>query len=145
MNSNIIYPFSFSGRQLDFAGHVRIEHNMWDYLFFRLYLHMKDPNDFNGIESYISDLIRDDDISWIPRGQTVGINDKQSHESSKPDATLEADMNNLSLNLQGFLSRRLDASDTMRKIAGDELQETLRGLRDDIDILKAKISDMESS
>ena len=28
---------------LDFKEHVAAQHNMWDYLFFRLYLEAKDP------------------------------------------------------------------------------------------------------
>ena len=42
----------FERLSLDFKAHLRHEHNMWDYLFFSLYLEQKDPTEFNGLETY---------------------------------------------------------------------------------------------
>jgi hypothetical protein len=35
-----------------FASHIRMEHNMWDYIFFLIYLKVKDVTEFTGIERY---------------------------------------------------------------------------------------------
>lgn len=33
-----------------FLTHIKKEHNMWDYIFFLIYLKTKDPNNYFGIE-----------------------------------------------------------------------------------------------
>ena len=40
------------------------QHNMWDYLFFRLYLEAKDPADFTGLETYCWEQQQKQDIHW---------------------------------------------------------------------------------
>ena len=47
-------------------GHLKKEHNMWDYLFFSLYLEEKDPTDFTGLETYCWQLIQQKKITWFP-------------------------------------------------------------------------------
>ena len=37
----------------DFNTHIKNEHNMWDYIFFLIYLKNKDPNEYTGIERYV--------------------------------------------------------------------------------------------
>ena len=37
------------------------DHNLWNYIFYLAYLDKKDPMDYNGIESYISSLCKNDD------------------------------------------------------------------------------------
>lgn len=33
-----------------YSVHIREEHNMWDYVFFLIYLQLKDQNEFTGAE-----------------------------------------------------------------------------------------------
>jgi inositol 1,4,5-triphosphate receptor type 1 len=35
---------------LNFSDHIDHEHNMWDYMFYMIYLQEKDPNEYDGIE-----------------------------------------------------------------------------------------------
>ncbi len=37
---------------------------MWNYVFYIAYLYQKDPTEFSGTESYIYDLIENEDSSW---------------------------------------------------------------------------------
>ena len=39
---------------------------MWNYIYYIAYLNHKDENDYNGNESYISNKVKGDDISWLP-------------------------------------------------------------------------------
>lgn len=41
----------FEQLNLPFKAHVREEHNMWDYVFFRMYLEEKDTIDYSGLET----------------------------------------------------------------------------------------------
>lgn len=39
---------------------------MWNYLFFIVYLQEKDPVEYTGIESYVSEKLKNHDIYWFP-------------------------------------------------------------------------------
>ena len=40
-------------KNIDFESHVREEHNLWNYVYFLVHLHINNPNDFNGCELYV--------------------------------------------------------------------------------------------
>ena len=37
---------------------------MWNYIFFIAYLNWKDENDYTGIESFVSNKLKDRETSW---------------------------------------------------------------------------------
>lgn len=39
---------------------------MWHYLFFIVYLKDKNPVEYTGIESYVSEKLKNNDIYWFP-------------------------------------------------------------------------------
>lgn len=39
---------------------------MWNYVYFQAYLEFKDSTEYNGNESYVSEKLKNYDISWIP-------------------------------------------------------------------------------
>ena len=47
-----------------FKEHIKMNHYMWNYVFFIAYLKWKDKNDYTGIESYVFDKIEAKDVSW---------------------------------------------------------------------------------
>lgn len=47
-------------------NYPKIDHNMWNYAYYKTYLELKKKNQFNGIESYIYDKINQFDMSWFP-------------------------------------------------------------------------------
>ncbi len=49
-----------------FEYHLRQEHNVYSYVFYISYLRQKDPTEYSGIESYVSEKLKEGDISWFP-------------------------------------------------------------------------------
>lgn len=49
-----------------FFYHVKIEHNLWNYLFFISYLKDKETTEYSGFESYVAEKLDKKDISWFP-------------------------------------------------------------------------------
>merc|ERR1712187_550059 len=51
------------------------QHNRWSYFKYWLYLVEKDPDDFNGVEQYVWDLLRsghsNDRIKWMPLDRSL--------------------------------------------------------------------------
>jgi len=56
----------YDRHHLDFASHIRLEHNMWMYLFFRVYLKEKLEGDYSNIESDIAAKLATNNIQFFP-------------------------------------------------------------------------------
>ena len=75
--NRILYIFQFERETLDkmsknqkgFQYHVKVEHNMWNYLFFISYLRNKERTEYSGFESFVAEKLENDDISWFPLHQ----------------------------------------------------------------------------
>ncbi len=39
---------------------------MWNYVYYMAYLNKLDPNDENGIETYVREMINSSSLEWIP-------------------------------------------------------------------------------
>jgi len=49
-----------------FLHHIKIDHYMWNYVFFYAYLKQKDPSLDNGDENYVRKKWASYDLSWFP-------------------------------------------------------------------------------
>jgi len=45
-----------------FDQHRDEVHNVWNYVYFYLYLQRKDPTEYNGVESYVSTMLREKNL-----------------------------------------------------------------------------------
>ena len=54
-----------------FQHHIKHEHNMWNYLFFIIYIWEQDKDDDDGLEQYVRRSIDRNDISWIPTNKAM--------------------------------------------------------------------------
>lgn len=67
-DSNVIYLFiylflglerdKFDNKTVTFEEHIKVEHNMWHYLFFIVLVKVKDSTEYTGPESYVAEMIR---------------------------------------------------------------------------------------
>ena len=74
----------FEQLNLDFKKHVREEHNLWDYAFFRLYLDKKEREDYSGLETYCADLIHKQNITWFPIKKAKVIEGRNKEKKDLP-------------------------------------------------------------
>ena len=60
-----------------FDHHIEHEHNPWNYIFFLYGLRKKDVTEYTGMETYVHEMQKRDDIDWVPimRALSVGISD----------------------------------------------------------------------
>lgn len=74
INNNLIIFKKINRETLDKKGenkkgflyHVKIDHNLWNYIFFISYLNNKEKTEYTGFESYIYDKLENNDIYWFP-------------------------------------------------------------------------------
>ncbi|PAV80527.1 hypothetical protein WR25_22907 [Diploscapter pachys] len=65
----------FDNRSVTFEDHQEIEHNLWHYLYFIVWLQIKDETEFTGPESYVAQCIKDRNLDWFPRMQAISLQD----------------------------------------------------------------------
>ena len=110
---------------LNFREHIQHEHNMWDYLFFRLYLEAKDPSDFNGLETYCWSMMQQGKITWFPIKKAIIIEGRNKEKKDIPG---------LYKRLGGLEARAAEQTrrmDRMRQEQDDQ-RAVVRDLRDDV-------------
>ncbi|GMH65952.1 hypothetical protein TrST_g8005 [Triparma strigata] len=56
-----------------FAYHNASEHNIFDYIYFQIYLANKNDTEFNGAETFVNECVQKEDTIWIPEGQALQI------------------------------------------------------------------------
>jgi hypothetical protein len=54
-----------------FHRHITSEHNMWDYVFYLIYLEGKDETEYTGAETYVFKCLLKDSIDWMPRKRAM--------------------------------------------------------------------------
>jgi len=48
----------FDNKTVTFEEHIKVEHNMWHYLFFIVLVKVKDSTEYTGPESYVAEMMR---------------------------------------------------------------------------------------
>lgn len=59
-----------------FAYHMGFEHNLWNYIFYILYLRHKEKTEYSGFESYVADKLESNDITWFPLNKALSLGEK---------------------------------------------------------------------
>ena len=82
-----------SSRKQGFYTHIKQDHYLWNYVFYRTYLELKPKNLFNGNESYVYEKIKINDISWFPVNQTAIVKDLNAEAGEKQSLTNQIEEN----------------------------------------------------
>ena len=64
---------SFFLRGNGWFEHIYKEHNIYAYLNFCIYIEKRDITECNGIEKYVKEMIEKKDISFIPQGEALAL------------------------------------------------------------------------
>ena len=75
-----------------FAKHIRTEHNMWNYLYFFIYLWEQDKDDDDGLEQYVRRCLDANDISWFPVGRALCLNVDESDDVEELAGQVRGDL-----------------------------------------------------
>jgi len=88
-----------------FKTHVKIDHNIWNYLYFIFLLWEQDKDDDDGMEQYVRRAIDADEIIWFPLNKAIRLNQAATEEEiilQDIDTKLRVVENNLSKKLANF-------------------------------------------
>lgn len=53
--------------------HIYLEHNVYHYLDFLIYIREKNINDCNGIEKHVKELVNKKNIEFLPIGMAMAL------------------------------------------------------------------------
>ncbi|XP_034023350.1 inositol 1,4,5-trisphosphate receptor type 1-like [Thalassophryne amazonica] len=108
----------FDNKTVTFEEHIKIEHNMWHYLFFIVLVKVKDSTEYTGPESYVAEMIREHNLDWFPRMQAMSLvssdADGEQNEIRNLQEKLESTMKLVS-NLSGQLTDLKEQMTEQRK------------------------------
>uniref|UniRef100_A0A8C9VDW5 Inositol 1,4,5-trisphosphate receptor n=1 Tax=Scleropages formosus TaxID=113540 RepID=A0A8C9VDW5_SCLFO len=63
----------FDNKTVTFEEHIKVEHNMWHYLFFIVLVKVKDSTEYTGPESYVAEMIGEHNLDWFPRMRAMSL------------------------------------------------------------------------
>uniref|UniRef100_A0A8C9U1W1 Inositol 1,4,5-trisphosphate receptor n=1 Tax=Scleropages formosus TaxID=113540 RepID=A0A8C9U1W1_SCLFO len=61
----------FDNKTVSFEEHIKVEHNIWNYLYFIVLVREKNKTDYTGPESYVAHMIKN--LDWFPRMQAMSL------------------------------------------------------------------------
>uniref|UniRef100_A0A3Q3WHJ7 Uncharacterized protein n=1 Tax=Mola mola TaxID=94237 RepID=A0A3Q3WHJ7_MOLML len=108
----------FDNKTVTFEEHIKVEHNMWHYLFFIVLVKVKDSTEYTGPESYVAEMIREHNLDWFPRMRAMSLvssdADGEQNEIRNLQDKLESTMKLVS-NLSGQLTELKEQMTEQRK------------------------------
>uniref|UniRef100_H3C9P0 Inositol 1,4,5-trisphosphate receptor n=1 Tax=Tetraodon nigroviridis TaxID=99883 RepID=H3C9P0_TETNG len=108
----------FDNKTVTFEEHIKVEHNMWHYLFFIVLVKVKDSTEYTGPESYVAEMIREQNLDWFPRMRAMSLvssdADGEQNEIRSLQEKLESTMKLVS-NLSGQLTELKEQMTEQRK------------------------------
>jgi hypothetical protein len=78
-----------------FAKHVKNEHNLWNYVYFFIYLWEQDKDDDDGLEQYVRRCLDANDIAWFPIGRAICLNQESKDEIQESTVAYADDLSQM--------------------------------------------------
>jgi len=72
---------TFERNGTGFEIHTSVEHNLWHYLYYMVFIKTKDVSEFTGIEQYVYNMIQDKDIAWFPMSKSMSLDTTSAADS----------------------------------------------------------------
>lgn len=105
-----------------FRVHVKNDQNLWNYIYFLIYIQEQDKDDDDGLESYVRKCFEEDDLTWFPMRKAMRLNAESRKGSSVgPRFKLTADLSGMNAHIQQGLT---SCKDTLNRAMG-RIEQTI--------------------
>lgn len=112
-----------------FKHHIKNEQNMWNYLYFIIYIWEQDKDDDDGLEQYVRRCIDVNDITWMPSHVSLCLSTNGQDDTNTTQLMFHKNINKLENN---FMHRISDIQ--------QELQSNLIGIKSIINTNEIEIN-----
>jgi hypothetical protein len=124
-----------NGQQKGFIRHIKEEHNMWDYMFFIMFLENKDSTEFTGAETYVQKCLDNNDIKWVPKKRALCLDDDDDDDDSFEEVIED--------NTKEIKSLTKDKVKEMDDSVKELAQKMKSMMNESVQVLKQKIDALE--
>ncbi|XP_064140764.1 inositol 1,4,5-trisphosphate receptor type 3 isoform X2 [Loxodonta africana] len=97
----------FDNKTVSFEEHIKLEHNMWNYLYFIVLVRVKNKTDYTGPESYVAQMIKNKNLDWFPRMRAMSLVSNEG-EGEQNEIRLLQDKLNSTMKLVSHLTAQLN-------------------------------------
>ncbi|KAK0400335.1 hypothetical protein QR680_003453 [Steinernema hermaphroditum] len=97
----------FDNKSISFEEHRESEHNLWHYLYFIVWLQIKDETEFTGPESYVAACIKERNRDWFPRMQAISLSEEETETEQPEIRDLREQMRNIQCTIRD-LTKKMD-------------------------------------
>ncbi|XP_039390636.1 inositol 1,4,5-trisphosphate receptor type 3 isoform X3 [Mauremys reevesii] len=97
----------FDNKTVSFEEHIKIEHNMWNYLYFIVLVRVKDKTDYTGPESYVAQMIKNKNLDWFPRMRAMSLVSNEGEGEQNEIRSLQDKLNS-TMKLVSHLTSQLN-------------------------------------
>jgi len=104
-----------------FKTHVKVDHNMWNYMYFIFLLWEQDNDDDDGMEQYVRRAIAANEIVWFPLNKAIRLDAASGHDDS-----LTAGMRKNIAQTETNIGNRLEKFQTNLTIVLEQLNQALK-------------------
>ncbi len=56
-----------------FAQHIKFDQNLWNYIYFIMYVWEQDKDDDDGLETFVRKCIENNDLTWFPMNKAIRL------------------------------------------------------------------------
>lgn len=104
-----------------FQTHIKVDHNMWNYLYYIFLLWEQDRDDDDGLEQFVRRAIDANEIVWFPMNKAIRLNQAATKEESLIN-DIKSKVDNTKMNI----ANKLDRFQTDINIILEQLNQTLK-------------------
>uniref|UniRef100_A0A2K6FXG2 Inositol 1,4,5-trisphosphate receptor n=1 Tax=Propithecus coquereli TaxID=379532 RepID=A0A2K6FXG2_PROCO len=97
----------FDNKTVSFEEHIKLEHNMWNYLYFIVLVRVKNKTDYTGPESYVAQMIKNKNLDWFPRMRAMSLVSNEG-EGEQNEIRILQDKLNSTMKLVSHLTTQLN-------------------------------------
>eukprot|EP01034_Spumella_vulgaris_P042660 gene42660-52919_t len=100
-----------------FRTHIKTDQNLWNYLYFIIYIWEQDKDDDDGLESYVRRCVEEMDLVWFPTNKAIRLTEhlekgdvnslkyKFRKDLQKTEATMQSKLTSFKAQLSGTIAR----------------------------------------
>ena len=117
--------YTFDRQGEGFEIHIKNDHNLWHYLYFIMYLRIKETTEYTGPEQFVAEMAKAKDLTFIPNLQALCLNVKEEEEEQK-SLQIAKDLSNISNSTRNgiqMLSTAIDKLQNNFQIQIEALQQ----------------------
>jgi len=96
---------AFERHQIVFEEHLNSDHNVWNYIFYKMYIDQKKETELTGVETYLKDLMVQQKISYFPISKAMALQEEEDGEGELDE--LKEKVDNLEVKLTELFKEEL--------------------------------------